>query len=543
MIKPGSIIKGPHWPEPVDVKFVEEVGNYVRLVGATVKSRTHIDQIISREELSQFTISEDAHLFTADPWKVFLALETKRYRYASLYDPLLAMNTSKVDPLPHQIEAVYGYVLKLPRIRFLIADDPGAGKTIMAGLIIKELKMRHQVKRILIVAPGHLKDQWRREMAERFEETFIVIDRGLLDAFYGENVWGREQQIITSIDFAKREEVIPSLSTAHFDLVIVDEAHKMSAYRYGEKTERTSRYRLGEVLSRVTEHLLFLTATPHKGNPDNFRLFLDLLEPGFFATNEMVQESINNKDNPLFIRRVKEDLQDFEGKPLFLPRHVDTVAFNLGTDSPPEKNLYNELSRYVNHQYNKALNKDKKRNVAFALVILQRRFASSTYALLRSLERRKKRLEDLLRDAGDRTKTREETFDFETVEDLSEEDRWREEEIWETLSVAENREELEREIDTLGGLIDQAKAIIQQEGELKLRALKTSLKKLSGQFPTSRDRKILIFTESRDTLEYLEKKIRSWGYAVNTIHGAMRLEERVRAEGVFRNEMEVLVAT
>ena len=190
----------------------------------------------------------------------------------------------------------------------MIADDPGAGKTIMAGLIIKELKLRHLIKKILIVSPGHLKDQWRRELSEKFEEKFVVVDRGYLDALYGENVWLRENHIITSIDFAKREEILPSIAAAHFDLIIVDEAHKMSAYRYGDKTEKTSRYKLGEALSRNSDHLLFLTATPHKGDPENFRLFLDLLEPGFFATNEMVESSIKNKDNPLFIRRIKEDM-------------------------------------------------------------------------------------------------------------------------------------------------------------------------------------------------------------------------------------------
>ena len=328
-IRPGSIIKGPLWPEPVDIKLVEDMGDYVHIVGATSVSRDHIDQIISREELERLSVAGVESAFTEEPWKVFLALETKRYRFASMYDPLLAMNTSKVDPLPHQIEAVYGYVLQIPRIRFLIADDPGAGKTIMAGLIIKELKLRNLARRILIVAPGHLKDQWRREMADRFEEGFLVIDRGLLDAFYGENAWLRENQIITSIDFAKREDILPSLSAAHFDLVVVDEAHKMSAYRYGEKTEKTGRYKLGEALSGITEHLLFLTATPHRGDPDNFRLFLDLLEPGFFATNEMLLESIGNEDNPLFIRRVKEDLKDFQCRPLFLPRHVESRGTSL----------------------------------------------------------------------------------------------------------------------------------------------------------------------------------------------------------------------
>jgi len=549
---PGSIIKGPNWPEPVEIKLVEETGEYVHIVGATTHSGEHIDQIIPRDEFSTFSTAGMGSTFSEESWKVFLALEATRYRFVSMYDPLLAMNTSKIDPLPHQIEAVYGYVLKLPRIRFLIADDPGAGKTIMAGLIIKELKLRNLVKRILIVTPGHLKDQWRRELAEKFEEHFRTVDRGFLDALYGENGWLREDQLITSIDFAKREDVLPSISAVPFDLIIVDEAHKMSAYRYGDKTEKTSRYKLGEVLSRNSDHLLFLTATPHKGDPENFRLFLDLLEPGFFATNEMVQESIRNKDNPLFIRRVKEDLKDFEGKPLFLPRHVDTISFNLGTDSPREKELYNALSEYVNTQYNKALTKDKRRNVAFALVILQRRLASSVYALFRSLERRKKRLEDLLQEASaggpgtDSTgkgRPSEGTFDFETVEDLSEAERWKEEELWETLSVAENREELQREITIIDGLIAQAGTIIENEEEIKLRQFKKALRDLAAKYPDKEDKRILVFTEARDTLEYLEKNIVDWGYKTNTIHGGMRLEDRIAAEGIFKNETEILVAT
>lgn len=542
-IKTGDIVKGDYWPEPVEINLIEDNGDYVHIVGVTTgRKRAHIDQLIPKEEFQRVIIDNRKIAFSEEAWKVFLALETVRYRFASMYDPLLAMNTSKVDPLPHQIEAVYGYILKLPRIRFMIADDPGAGKTIMAGLIIKELKLRQLVKRILIVTPGHLKDQWRRELADRFEETFEVIDRSRLDSLYKANVWLKENQIITSMDFAKREDVLPSIAATQFDLIIVDEAHKMSAYRYGEKTEKTERYRLGEVLSRITTHLLFLTATPHKGDPENFRLLLDLLEPGFFASKEMVQESIRNKDNPLFIRRVKEDLKDFEGKPLFLPRHVKTITFNLGFNSPKEKDLYNELSKYVNTQYNKALAKDKKRNVAFALVILQRRLASSTYALLRSLERRKKRLEELLKGV-DKNKEPQAIYDYDIVEDMTEQERWKEEAIWETLSVAENREELEKEIKTIEGLISLAKNIIQEEGEIKLKELKKALKELSNKHTERKDRKILVFTESKDTLEYLEKKIREWGFSVNTIHGDMKLEDRIKAESIFKNETEVMVAT
>jgi len=190
-IKQGTIIKGPNWPEPVEIKLIEEAGDYVHIVGATKNSRQHIDQLISKEEFSQFESDQFQTNFTEESWKVFLALETTRYRFASMYDPLIAMNTSKIDPLPHQIEAVYEYILKKPRIRFMIADDPGAGKTIMAGLLIKELKIRSLVKRILIVAPGHLKDQWRRELKDRFEEIFIPVGRQYIDSLFGQNVWMR----------------------------------------------------------------------------------------------------------------------------------------------------------------------------------------------------------------------------------------------------------------------------------------------------------------------------------------------------------------
>lgn len=541
-ITPGSIIRGPHWSEPIIVDLVEDLGDYVRIVGATVNSRNRIDQLILKSELSEMKSGEIKARFAALPRHVFLALEAHRYRYASLYDPLLAMNASKVDPLPHQIEAVYGQVLQYPRIRFLIADDPGAGKTIMAGLIIKELKLRHLAKRILIVSPGHLKDQWRREMKDRFDEIFTVVDRSFMSAFYGQNVWAREQQLITSMDFAKQEEILAGLTAVHYDLIIVDEAHKMSAYRYGEKLDKTIRYRLGERLSQVCTHLLFLTATPHRGDPENFRLLLDLFQPGFFANTDMVADSIRQRENPLFIRRMKEDLKDFEGRPLFLPRYVETIGFRLGVESPAEKELYNALSHYVKEQFNKALQKDKRRNVAFALVILQRRLASSTYALLRSLERRKRRLEELLRGIDQKSRAGE-SYDPEEAEELSEEERWKLEELWETLSVSENRYELEEELRTLERLIEQAKAITSADPpvEAKLKHFKAALDDLQRKHPGE---KVLIFTESRDTLEYLEKNLRRWGC---NLHHSWRdgtgrahprrgsLQERGPGDGCYRS--------
>jgi len=540
VIKEGMIIEGPFWPEPIELKKVEEFGDRIHIIGATIYSNIHIDQLISKEEIEKLKAKEFILDFSAPANEVFLSIEAERYKFASLFDPLLAMNISKIDPLPFQIEAVYGYILKLPRIRFLIADDPGAGKTIMAGLIIKELKLRGIINKILIVVPGHLKYQWIRELKEKFQESVTLIDRSSLDNHYGENPWQRENQVITSIDFAKREEILPSIGSVDWDLIIVDEAHKMAAYKYGDKLSKTERYKLGEVLSKSTEHLLFLTATPHKGDPENYRLFLDLLIPGFFATRKLIAESIENKDNPLFIRRLKEDLKNFEGEPIFTNRYPKTIRFRL---SEKEKKLYNELSEYVISQYNRASQSDKKRNVAFALLILQRRMASSTYALLRSLERRKDRLEDLFKEP-ELIKEIPTYIDIEEVDDYEEEKRWDQEKKWETLSIAENKVELEKEINTLKNLIEKAKEILIEECEVKLSELKKAIeegfrkiRKMHG------NEKILIFTESKDTLEYLVKRINSWEYSVNFIHGGMNLPERVGAEKVFQHEKQILVAT
>jgi len=537
----GMIVTGPFFSEPVRIEKIVNIGERIRLVGVSLYSNTHIERILKREEINLLATEEYVLNFASSGSEAFLALEGERYKYASNFDPLLAVNTSKIDSLPFQIEAVYGYILKLPRIRFLIADDPGAGKTIMAGLVVKEMKLRGLIKKILIVVPGHLKEQWKREMKEKFQENFAIIDRNILDLTYGENPWQRENQIITSMDFSKQEDVLPSITSVNWDLIVVDEAHKMSAYKYGDKIDKTDRYRLGEKLSSSTEHLLFLTATPHKGDPENFRLFQDLLVPGFFATSDLIDESIQNKDNPLFIRRLKEDLRDFDGKPIFTHRYPKTIRFKL---SDEEKELYNDLSKYVLSQYNKVLNRNnKKRNIAFALLILQRRMASSTYALLKSLERRKNKLEELLKNPEALTEIPE-PFDINEIEDFEEKSRWEEENKWETISTAENRDELLSEITTVEGLIERAKRILDAEIEIKLRELKKAIEEGFKKIrEVQGNEKILIFTESKDTLDYLVNKIKSWGYSVNFIHGGMNIEERVSAEKVFKNQTQVMVAT
>jgi len=539
MLKEGTIVEGPFWSEPVELKKVINRNIGFHLIGSTINTGQHIDVIIPFEDLDKIRVKDFALSFTSDGEELFLCLESIRFSHASLFDPFLAINVSKIDPLPFQIEAVYGYVLKLPKVRFLIADDPGAGKTIMAGLVLKELKLRGVIKRILIVVPGHLKDQWRRELQERFQEPFTLIGRQVMDAHYGENVWERENQIITSIDFAKQEDILNTLANVQWDLVVVDEAHKMAAYRYGITTSKTERYRLGEVLSKNTKHLLFLTATPHKGDPENYRLFLDLLEPGFFATKEMVKESIDNTENPLFIRRLKEDLKDFDGRPIFTNRYAVTLKFRL---SDRERILYNQLSDYVVSQYNKAIQKTSNKGIAFALLILQRRLASSTYALYKSLERRKERLEKLLKEQDIKIKTS--SFDLEDDEDVEENERWQREKEWESLSVSENKEELKKEIYIINELIAISSEIINNEEEVKLKELKKAIEEGFKKIEELQgNKKILIFTESRDTMDYLVNKIKSWGYRVNFVHGGMSLEERIEAEKIFKNETEVMVAT
>ena len=489
--------------------------------------------------MSSGQLQDTAGGFTASPRDVYLALEAKRLRYAFMFDPLLAMSTSKVDPLPHQIEAVYGYLLKKPRIRFMLAHDPGAGKTIMAGLLIKELKLRGLVERILVVVPGPLKEQWRWEMEDKFDESFEVVGREHYNERGRARAWGGPQ-IITSLDFAKRAEVLDSMEGARFDLIIVDEAHKMSAYSTGRTTTKTQRYRLGETLSTMSRHLLFLTATPHKGDPANFRLLLDLLEPGYFSADGMMEDSVNSRDNPLFLRRAKEGMANFDGTPLFVPRAVHTPDTKL---SRPERTLYDTMSKYVQEQYNLALQSAKGHNITFALIILQRRFASSAYALCESLKRRKARLEELERGAEKVARASgsgDVAAQMERVDEMSESERWDEEKKWEVLSLAQNAEELRQEIDILGNLIKKSEAVMKKKSETKLAQLKGTLEELDRTQP---DEKVLIFTEAKDTLDYLVSNIGSWGYTVNTIHGSMSPGTRKDAEAVFRDNTRIMVAT
>ncbi|MEI6310167.1 MAG: helicase-related protein, partial [bacterium] len=534
----GMIITGPMFPEPVRVISLTAIGtNRTKIEAVGTKTERYYSPILPNFELDLLQSASLTSIdFSGDPEQVFLYLEGLRIRNAYQFDPLFGVSVSRIDPLPHQIEAVYYYILANPRIRFLLADDPGAGKTIMAGLLLKELKYRGLVQRALIIVPGHLKEQWLREMKERFGESFLVVDRAVLNASWGQNAWKENSQIITSLDFAKQDDVRQQLKDSRWDLVIVDEAHKMAAYQYGEKVDKTIRYRFGEDISRIAKHLLFLTATPHRGDPENFRLLLDLLEPGFFANTQMLQASIENRDNPLYLRRLKEDLRDFDGKPLFPPRQVHTLEFPL---SPDEKELYEAVTEYVQDNFNRALQKEQ-RNVAFALTILQRRLASSLRAIRRSLERRRDRLQDLYQ-RGLLLTEGSGSWDEDRLEDLEDEARTaQEQELMEKLTSAGTLEELAGEIRILEGLCALARQAEHKENETKLVHLRELIE---DQRLRQTETKLLLFTESRDTMEYLAEKLRAWGYVVATIHGGLSMDQRITAEHHFRDRAQMLVAT
>jgi SNF2 family DNA or RNA helicase len=399
LLKEGAIIEGPYWPEKVQLKAWKKRGTRIELQVVGIDSKKFYEQIIPEEELMQrikLLTTEAERNFGSDPENFRIALEAQRIRLAYEYDPHFAVSISQVDTLPHQLTAVYHYLLKQPRIRFLLADDAGAGKTIMAALLLKELKYRDLAKRILIIVPPNLISQWadekEGELAKKFSEHFTIVNSATMRATAGRNVWEEYDQCIASIDFAKQEEVRKSLQEVPWDLVIVDEAHKLAAYMSGNKTTKTDRYLLGEILCRNSEHVLFLTATPHRGNPENFRLLLSLLDPDLYANEEILKQAIRNNENKIFLRRLKEDMIDWEGKRLFPPRHAHTMSYQL---SEQELNLYNAVTAYIQRSFMRL--KPNQHGMIFGLLVLQRRLASSVRAIRKSLERKIKRFEDYIR--------------------------------------------------------------------------------------------------------------------------------------------------
>ena len=329
-----------------------------------------------------------------------LVSEAQRIRLAHLFDPVLAVHTSVVEPLPHQITAVYESMLPRQPLRFLLADDPGAGKTIMAGLLIKELIARGDLQRCLVVCPGSLAEQWQDELYRRFQLPFDILTNDKLEAARTGNWFLEANLVIARLDKLSRNEDVQQklqVPDCRWDLVVCDEAHKMSATFFGGEVKYTKRYRLGQLLSSLTRHFLLMTATPHNGKEEDFQLFMALIDGDRFEGR--FRDGVHAADvSDLMRRMVKENLLKFNGRPLFPERIAHTVPYTL---SEAEARLYKVVTAYVREEFNRAEaleNEQRAGAIGFALTILQRRLASSPEAIYQSLRRRRERLESRLRE-------------------------------------------------------------------------------------------------------------------------------------------------
>jgi superfamily II DNA or RNA helicase len=396
-IEPGQIVKNLTPAEPVEILKLQPLGDMISLTYRGVNSNKTNSKMITRLQFDTLeSITKEGHFtFTGDPVRFKLYVEAERINSAYQFDPLFAVNCSIVDPLPHQVEAVYHYLLPQPQIRFLLADDTGAGKTIMTGLLLKEMLMRGIIERILIITPGGLTKQWQEdELGLKFNMPFKLVNRATFNA--EPTIFTSSDHLVTSIDFIRNEDVLNVLRETSWDIIIVDEAHKLSAFDYGTKKYVSKRYQALEELTAKCEHLLLLTATPHRGRRDTFKNLLQLLDEDIFANDSLVTDRVKEigKDgvNKFFIRRLKEEMKDWAGKPLFKPRHTKTTLYKL---TPEEKNLYDKVTEYLTKRRAQA-EEESNIHVSLALMVMQRRLTSSIYAIKRTLSNRYNALKGLL---------------------------------------------------------------------------------------------------------------------------------------------------
>ena len=553
--QPGQILKSNLFSEPMRVEIAIQVGIgtwRLGLVGTLTEKFRSVT--LSADQLPLLQFIEPAQSFNGDGNLLRLGLQAHSLGIAFEFDPYFGLSMSRVDPLPHQLEAIYEYMLKLPRVRFLLADDAGAGKTIMAGLLLRELKLRGLVERTLVVCPANLAFQWQRELKEKFDEQFILMRGFDLRVQYGVNQWLQNSQVITSLDLAKREDILPSLRQAKWDLVVVDEAHRMSA---AAEDKKSMRYRLGELLRDTTDHCVLLTATPHKGDPLNFTLFLRLLDEDAFADVRSIHEAMERRRAPFYLRRLKEAMVYFpeqqpdgtwKEKKIFTKRIPHTVNFTI---DGAEFDLYREVTNFVKSQSRRAAAREddpRARAVGFLMTLYQRRLASSTFAVQRSLENRARRLDTALKRGKQLLEEIVEVPDPEDLEEMDEPEREQWEERLALMSVARNPQELREEIDDLLRLAKMAEDVEAAGVEAKLSKLKKVLQ--DEGFFDHPEQRLLIFTEFKDTLDYLVKRLRDWGFRVGFIQGGKKagsredLGSRLWAEQQFKDgHIQILVAT
>jgi superfamily II DNA or RNA helicase len=559
----GSLVHGVVAQGPVEVVAAVPAGaSAVRLTYRDAHGDV-AERLVFAEEAEGFRVEAGgrAWTFDADGDDFKLVAEARRLRMAHLFDPMLAVHLSQVEPLPHQIQAVYGTMLGRQPLRFCLADDPGAGKTIMAGLLIKELMLRGDLARCLIVAPGGLVAQWQDELMDKLGTSFTILTKGEIDASRSGDPFADRDLLIARLDhLARNEDLQAKLEHQDWDLVVVDEAHRMSAHYFGSELKETKRYKLGKLLAGTTRHFLLMTATPHAGKDEDFQLFLALLDGDRFEGRARDASRADTSD--LMLRRVKEDLLTFEGKRLFPERRASSVPYPL---SPGEARLYHEVTTYVAEEMGRAdrlaaEGEGRRGNrVGFAVTVLQRRLASSPEAIYQSLCRRRKRLEARLGEERTASRGREfsrladagpEAPDPEDWEELdAEEAEQLEELVMDDATAARTIAELELEIATLRRLESVADEVRRAGEDRKWVELRNLLADRPEMFHhDGRRRKLIVFTEHRDTLDYLTGRIRDLlgrPEAVVTIHGGTPRDERRRVQEVFTQDKDclVLVAT
>ena len=557
-IRNGASVVGVVPKQIVEVVSAEWIGDQAvnlvyRVAGGGVSETT-----LYRDDEHRLSLEERgrAWSFDADGSLLRLVTEANRIKLAHYFDPYLAIHTSLVDPLPHQITAVYGEMLPHQPLRFLLADDPGAGKTIMAGLLIKELIARSDLERCLVVAPGSLVGQWQDELGEKFSLEFDILTRDMIETSRSGNVFSDRNRLIARLDvLARNEELQQNLaSSGDWDLIVCDEAHRMSASFFGDEVKYTKRYRLGQLLGRICRHFLLMSATPHNGKEEDYQMFMALLDGDRFEGR--FRDGVHYADSGDMMRRLtKEELLKFDGRPLFPERRAYTVRYEL---SPEEARLYGDVTEYVRTEMNRvqrfADQDDKKRNnVGFALQILQRRLASSPAAIHESLKRRRERLEAELaearfarKDAGSPVHSADVTEDIlSNIEEFGQDEIDDLEDLISTGSTtAETVEQLEIEVRTLEGLEAMALNVLRSGRDTKWTQLDRILDDKLMIDADGNRRKLIIFTEPKDTLRYLLEKVRARlgkPEAVEVIHGSVMREERRKVIERFMQDKDLLV--
>ena len=557
-VKHGAMVRGVVPGHSVQIISADWIGNQaVNLVyrdpnGGVSEATLYRDD----EHRLEIDTRGRAWSFDGDGALLRLVTEANRIELAHHFDPYLSIHTSLVDPLPHQISAVYGEMLSRQPLRFLLADDPGAGKTIMAGLLIKELLARSDLERCLIVAPGSLVEQWQDELGEKFGLEFDILTRDMIESSRSGNPFDDRNRLIARLDvLARNDDLQEKLGQAvEWDLIVCDEAHRMSATYFGGEVKYTKRYRIGQQLGQNCRHFLLMTATPHNGKEEDFQLFMALLDGDRFEGR--FRDGVHYADTADMMRRLtKEELLRFDARPLFPERRAYTAKYEL---SPEEAALYAAVTDYVRTEMNRVArfaesDGRKRNNVGFALQILQRRLASSPAAIYQSLKRRRERLERELAEAKLAAKGRGARFGAVAVNDevLQDLDEYGQEEIEDLedliatgATTAETAEQLGLEVNTLKGLEAMALGVLHSGQDAKWAQLNRILDDELMIDADGNRRKLIVFTEPKDTLHYLRDKIRARlgdPDALAVIHGGVMREERRKVVERFMQDRDLLV--